>query len=90
MEQHRDRGEGCAFDVKAARETAESFSAACGVSCAVLNREGETLFAARAAARLPVSMRWSAQGYAVLRWMLLQLLLKKQSKWPRDNVIKIA
>lgn len=48
MEQHRDRGEGCAFDVKAARETAESFSAACGVSCAVLNREGETLFTARA------------------------------------------
>ena len=47
MEQRRSRETDCAFDFKTARETAESFSAACGVSCAVLDGEGGALFAAR-------------------------------------------
>lgn len=44
MERYADREKERLFDFEAARETAESFSAACGVSCAVLNRKGETLF----------------------------------------------
>lgn len=47
MEQCRSQEAGCAFDFKTARETAESFSAACGVSCAVLDGEGGALFTAR-------------------------------------------
>lgn len=47
MEQCRSQEADCAFDFKTARETAESFSAACGVSCAVLDGEGGALFAAR-------------------------------------------
>ena len=47
MEQRRSRETDCAFDFKTARETAESFSAACGVSCAVLDGEGGALFTAR-------------------------------------------
>lgn len=44
MERHTGREKACLFDFNVARETVESFSAACGVSCAVLNREGEVLF----------------------------------------------
>jgi len=47
MEQCRSQEAGCAFDFKTARETAEFFSAACGVSCAVLDGEGGALFTAR-------------------------------------------
>ena len=47
MEQQAGQGVDCAFDWKTAKETAESFSAACGVSCAVLDGEGGVLFKAR-------------------------------------------
>lgn len=47
MEKYTGRERDCLFDFDAARETVEAFSAACGVGCAALSREGRTLFETR-------------------------------------------